>query len=140
MSIFQRLKQERERLELSQTALGTLTNVGKTTVINWEKGASAPDAIQLGVMAANGFDVLFVLTGQRSQALPPSATLPPVQRALLTSFEMCVPEAQQQLLQLAAMLAAGLQTNTGSNNQINSGAGAVQIRGSSNLVRPRPRK
>lgn len=110
MSIAKRLKVERERLGLSQPQLGDLVKAGKTTVINWEKGSSAPDAVQLSAFAQAGADVLYILTNQRSKPVPESATLPPRQRALINSFEMCTAAAQTQLLQLAAMLAAGLST------------------------------
>ena len=66
MSIAKRLKAERERLGLSQPQLGELVKAGKTTVINWEKGSSAPDAVQLSAIAAAGADVLYILTGTRT--------------------------------------------------------------------------
>ncbi len=81
-----RLKEERERLGLSQSQLGQVASVGKTTVINWEKGASAPDAVQLAALATAGADVLYILTGQRSQALPAEATLPPDERIMLDNY------------------------------------------------------
>lgn len=65
--LHERLRAERESLCLSQPTLANLIGVGKTTVINWEKGSSAPDAEQLSVMAEAGFDVLYVVTGKRSQ-------------------------------------------------------------------------
>lgn len=64
MTMQARFKAERERLEMSQPKLGELLGVGKTTVINWEKGASAPDAFQLATLASAGADVLYILTGE----------------------------------------------------------------------------
>lgn len=95
MEIFERLKSERERLQLSQPRVAELANVGKTTVINWEKGASAPDAVQLAALAAAGADVLYILTGQRSQAVPEQATLSPRQRALLDNYDHTDAEGQR---------------------------------------------
>lgn len=66
VNLHERLRAEREGLCLSQSALANLVGVGKTTVINWEKGSSAPDAEQLSVMAEAGVDVLYVVTGKRS--------------------------------------------------------------------------
>ena len=63
MNFFSRLKQEREKLRLSQSALAALVGVGKTTVINWEKGASAPNAVQLAALAAARADILYIVTG-----------------------------------------------------------------------------
>ncbi|MES2948648.1 MAG: helix-turn-helix transcriptional regulator [Pseudomonadota bacterium] len=108
MGISERLKRERERLDLSQSRLGELIGVGKTTVINWEKGASAPDAVQLAAISTTGADVLYVITGKRSQSMSATAELPPRQRALINNYELCKPDAKRQLDQLAALLAAGL--------------------------------
>lgn len=109
MTTQNRLKSERERLGFSQSAFAELAKVGKTTVINWEKGASAPDAIQLGFLSAAGLDVLYVINGLRSQGLPVQNTLPPDQQVLLSSYERCQPEAKQHLIQTAALLSAGMQ-------------------------------
>lgn len=68
MNIFSRLKSERERLQLTQPDVADLLDVGKTTVINWEKGASTPDATQLAKLSAAGADVIYILTGIDSAA------------------------------------------------------------------------
>lgn len=86
MSISKRLKAERERLGLSQPKLGELVGAGKTTVINWEKGSSAPDAVQLSAIAAAGADVLYILTGQRSQPVSAEALLPMDERIMLDNY------------------------------------------------------
>lgn len=69
MSIGERLKEERSRLGLSQTDLGAAGGVGKTTQINYEKGAGSPDAKYLAAVEPLGVDVLYVVTGVR-KALP----------------------------------------------------------------------
>lgn len=66
MDIAARLKAERERLGLSQTAFGQLGSVGKTTVIAWERGSAFPNAEFLASVADVGVDVQFVVTGKRS--------------------------------------------------------------------------
>lgn len=63
MTIGARLKEERSRLGLSQTDLGAAGGVGKTTQINYEKGAGSPDANYLSAVAALGVDILYVVTG-----------------------------------------------------------------------------
>lgn len=98
MSVPGWLKEERERLGLSQTRLGELVGAGKTTVINWEKGASAPDAIQLAAMAAVGADVLYILTGQRVGSVAPTPALKPDESALLDNYRHS-PKDQQAILQ-----------------------------------------
>jgi len=63
MTIGDRLKEERSRLGLSQTDLGASGGVGKTTQINYEKGAGSPDAKYLAAVASLGIDILYVVTG-----------------------------------------------------------------------------
>ena len=66
MVIGERLKEERERLGLSQTALALIGGVGKTTQIKYEKGASSPDSSYLSAVSDEGVDIFYVLKGQRS--------------------------------------------------------------------------
>lgn len=105
MSIHDRFKSERERLALTQPGVAELVGVGKTTVINWEKGASSPTAVQLAALAEVGVDVLFVLTGQRSQPVPEAATLSPRQRALLDNFDNTSEEGRKIIEGTADMAA-----------------------------------
>lgn len=65
MAIGNRLKEERERLRLTQSDFGALGGKGKTTVIAWEKGSAFPNADFLESAAAAGMNVLYVITGQR---------------------------------------------------------------------------
>lgn len=132
MSTHQRLKMERERLGLSQSRLADLASVGKTTVINWEKGVSSPDATQLHAMTAAGIDVLYVVTGERSQDAAEVDLLPADERVLIDAYRRCSPDARRHLIQSAALLSAGVaaspaaphtnhgviqhQNNIGSNN------------------------
>ncbi|AQU84904.1 MULTISPECIES: XRE family transcriptional regulator [unclassified Halomonas] len=67
MIIGERLKEERERIGLSQTALAQIGGVGKTTQIKYEKGASNPDSSYLSAVADEGIDIFYVLKGQRSE-------------------------------------------------------------------------
>ncbi|MEW5770333.1 MAG: helix-turn-helix domain-containing protein [Pseudomonadota bacterium] len=66
MSIGERLKDERERLGLSQPAFAAVAGAAKRTLIDWEKGATSPNAVQLAALSAIGVDVLYILTGQRT--------------------------------------------------------------------------
>lgn len=65
MTIGERLKEERERLGLSQTALAAIGGVGKTTQINYEKGLRNPDSAYLTAVAEDGVDLMYVLAGTR---------------------------------------------------------------------------
>ncbi|WP_052475673.1 XRE family transcriptional regulator [Halomonas sp. KHS3] len=69
MIIGERLKEERERIGLSQTALAQIGGVGKTTQIKYEKGASNPDSSYLSAVADEGIDIFYVLKGQRSETV-----------------------------------------------------------------------
>lgn len=125
MSISKRLKAERERLGLSQPQMGDLVAAGKTTVINWEKGASAPDASQLAAMANAGADVLFILTNQRSQGLDEVDLLPPDERVLVDAYRNCNAQAKQNLIQTAALLSAGMASPTSAKRQAAKPAGGI---------------
>jgi len=61
-----RLREERERLGMSQPRFAGLAGTTKQTLFSWESGKTAPDGFQLAAMAAEGVDVLYVITGMRS--------------------------------------------------------------------------
>ncbi|NTZ82377.1 helix-turn-helix transcriptional regulator [Burkholderia metallica] len=67
MDIGQRLKEERERLRLNQTAFGDIGGMGKTTVQAWERGTAYPNAAFLQAAAKFGVDVAYVITGVRGE-------------------------------------------------------------------------
>lgn len=60
-----RLKEERERLALSQPLFAQAAGAAKRTLIDWEKGVSSPTAVQLSALSKIGVDVLYVITGAR---------------------------------------------------------------------------
>lgn len=65
-----RLKEERERLDMSQTQFAGLGEASKRAQITYEKGESTPDAAYLAAVAKVGADVQYIVTGVRSaQAL-----------------------------------------------------------------------
>lgn len=65
-TIGERLKEERERLGLSQPAFAALGGAGKHSQINYEANRRSPDGEYLSAVAKHGVDVLYVLTGQRT--------------------------------------------------------------------------
>lgn len=67
LTIGDRLREERERLGMTQTEFGALAGVTKATQINYETGRRAPDAGYLAAVAGVGLDVQFVVIGQRVQ-------------------------------------------------------------------------
>jgi len=72
-----RLKEERERLGLTQPAFAELAGAKKRTLIDWEGGVSSPTAVQLSALATHGVDVLYILTGQRNPNLDDPRPAPP---------------------------------------------------------------
>lgn len=63
-TIGDRLRQERQRLKLSQDAFGDAAGVGKHSQIRYEKGERSPDGDYLAAIAGMGADVLFIITGR----------------------------------------------------------------------------
>lgn len=63
-----RLREERERLALSQTEFGALVGVSRGTQKNYELGTAigALDLKYVMSLEANGVDATYVLTGRRS--------------------------------------------------------------------------
>ena len=86
MTIGARLREERERLDMSQPKLGAVADTTKQTVFSWESGRSAPDAVQLSKLAAVGLDVHYVVTGQRIGAVTPAPVLRDGEATLLEGF------------------------------------------------------
>jgi transcriptional regulator with XRE-family HTH domain len=62
-----RLREERERLHLSQPAIAELTDTTKQTQYSYEVGKSPPKASYLAKAASLGVDVGYVITGLRAE-------------------------------------------------------------------------
>lgn len=94
MSLPDRLREERERLGFNQTDFAAIAGATKHSQINWEKGMSAPNAVAMAAWADAGVDVLYVITGQRSQAVAPQELLNAGDRILLDNFHAAPPGVQ----------------------------------------------
>lgn len=76
MSIGERLREERERLEFNQTDFAGLGDASLRSQIEWEKGKAFPNAKLLSAWAEVGADVQYILTGVHSaNALAPDEQL-----------------------------------------------------------------
>lgn len=64
-TIGERLREERDRLGLNQTAFAEAGGVQKRAQVNYEKDERHPDAGYLAAIATAGADVLYILTGSR---------------------------------------------------------------------------
>lgn len=79
VSIGERLREERQKLKMSQTAFAERGGVTKKTQMLYEGHERFPDAQYLASVAAAGVDVLYVLTGERVAA--------PASAPAVTSYE-----------------------------------------------------
>ena len=64
-----RLKEERNKIKLSQAAFGAIAGVSKKSQINYEKGERYPDLKYLQNIAELGCDVQYIITGISSSSL-----------------------------------------------------------------------
>lgn len=90
--IGERLREERERIGLSQGAFGEIGGVKANAQGNYEKGERFPDAAYLAAVAERGVDVLYIVTGQRTPL--PAASLSAAEADLLSHYRE-LPEADQ---------------------------------------------
>lgn len=67
-----RLRAERQRIELTQTELAEKAGVSKTSQVNYESGMRAPDALYLHAVGEVGIDVLYVVTGAKQSGDAPA--------------------------------------------------------------------
>lgn len=98
-----RLREERERLELSQRAFGEIGGVEPNAQGKYENGDRTPKADYLAAVAAKGVDVLYVLTGARTPA--PIENLSEVEGWVLGSYRTLIKEDQDAILRMTTALA-----------------------------------
>ncbi|EIW3593161.1 TPA: helix-turn-helix domain-containing protein [Salmonella enterica] len=115
ISIGVRLKEERERLGLSQAAMGDIGGVKKWTQIKYEKGDSSPDSVYLALLSKFGLDIQYVVVGERSMS-----ALSDDENELLSLYRSAP---------LAVKAAALAALTAGS-----SAAGSVNVSGSGNRI------
>ncbi|MCG9079449.1 hypothetical protein [Laribacter hongkongensis] len=84
VSFGERLREERERLRLNQTAFAATGGVTKKTQMLYEAGERFPDVRYLAAVHEIGCDVQYVVTGRRD-ALP-AEILAPDESQLLALF------------------------------------------------------
>lgn len=87
------MREERERLGMSQSALGELGGVRKQAQLKYESNARHPDTAYLSRVASYGVDVAYLITGQRSTAAP-ATPLSEGDRILLDNFHAAPPQVQ----------------------------------------------
>lgn len=107
MVIGDRLREERNRLELNQETFAATAGVSKMAQIRYEKGERAPDATYLAAISAAGADVLYILTGARSAPVAPQELLPEGDRILLDNFHAAPPEVRAGIKTTLGVFAPG---------------------------------
>lgn len=86
VSFSDRLQEERKRLGLNQADFGAVGSVTKKTQMLYESGVRHPGADYLQAVASIGVDVLYLLTGNRMDAVPPAQQLARDEVALLENY------------------------------------------------------
>lgn len=83
VSIGERLREERAKLDLNQADFAALAGITKKTQMLYESDERSPKADYLAAVAEKGVDVLYVLTGQRSTS---ETGLAPDEAALVDNY------------------------------------------------------
>lgn len=96
-----RLREERERLRLTQQQMADEAGVRREMWSKYERGVAAPGAAAFKALARLGADQLYILTGQRVPPNPPIALLPDEQ-LLLEAYRALSAIEKRELL--AALL------------------------------------
>lgn len=96
-----RLRQERERLQLSQRAFGQIGGVEANAQGKYESGQRIPKADYLAAVAAIGVDVVFVITGHRA----PLDTISLDEQKMMIDFRSLQREDQDAISRVTASIA-----------------------------------
>lgn len=91
----ERLREERERLGMSQTDFGALLGVSRGTQKNYELGASSLDLRYVTALEVHGVDAAYVLTGRRSTPL--DQLFSPAEEHLIKQFRTISDDDQKAI-------------------------------------------
>ncbi len=95
-----RIKEERERLGLTQAEAGDRCGVSREIWGKYERGKAAPGGEVLFAFAQIGGDIQYILTGQRV-----SGTLPPREAALLDNYRHSDDQGKRTIESVAGLAA-----------------------------------
>ncbi|GHU37809.1 transcriptional regulator [Betaproteobacteria bacterium] len=96
----ERIREERDRLGLSQQSMADAVGVRREMWAKYESGAE-PGANALAAIAATDADVLYILTGVRSGA----SALSREEAALLDNYRHCSPQVREHLAEETVLFA-----------------------------------
>lgn len=125
VNIGDRLKEERERLRMTQESFSVAGGAGKRAYIRYEQGERLPDAGFLAALSASGADVLYVLTGRRS-----ATALSPEEQTLLGYYRdapAAVRRAAMGALVGGALPGGMTMTQSGGGVQVGHSSGPVRV-------------
>ena len=125
VNIGDRLKEERERLRMTQESFSVAGGAGKRAYIRYEQGERLPDAGFLAALSASGADVLYVLTGRRS-----ATALSPEEQTLLGYYRdapAAVRRAAMGALVGGAQPGGMTMTQSGGGVQVGHSSGPVTV-------------
>ena len=105
LNFFERLREIRKGMNLTQADFGALAGVTVTAQLNYEKGTRNPDKAYLERLAAHGVDVVYLLTGER---IPRgAAALSEAEAALIARYRSGSPALRGYLQELGQAPASG---------------------------------
>lgn len=117
-----RIKEERERLGMTQPQFAEAAGAAKRTLIEWEKGATSPTAVQLSALNTIGVDVMYILTGVRSATAVNARPLSVEEEKHLDNLAHCTKEDQEAIKRMAFIAARPMnQDETQSRTQTKAG-------------------
>lgn len=125
MELGKRLKEERQRLGLTQQAMAEACDSSKRAQLNYEAGDQVPGGLYLAAAAGLGVDVVFVLTGERAEESKAAANAEDA--ALLDQVHRVGPRARKLILDLLVQLnapkeSAGILIKGGEQGQVIKGS------------------
>lgn len=121
MTVGKRLKEERKRLGLTQDEMAVQLGLTRYAQLNFEKDINLPGGAYLLAALDRGVDVMYVLSGHRSQ-------LDPADRLLLSAFKDASPAARSDALAALGLLTEASSSKTGAGQSLsfnNSEIGSV---------------
>ena len=97
-----RLREERERLGMTQRVFGDIGGVEPNAQGKYESGERIPRSDYMAALGKKGIDVMYVLSGQRTPIA--TDTLSEAERAVITHYRALSEDDREAISQLATSL------------------------------------
>lgn len=107
ISVCWRLKAEREASKLTQQEIADALDVSLKTVTRWEKSIPIPSD-KLGALTEFGFDIFYVLTGQRAPSAQPLTVR---ESCMLENYRALAEEDKAAMQRMTSALAQSVKPN-----------------------------